>query len=117
MAVTTVSSKRSAFERTVVPDARTGTGMPANRSTRRTPGGAGTSYLDFANLQAKRRKVSFVGANDGDGPQEMWAAYAAERAGALDGRFGCVTPDEAVRSHELFAAGLESHRTHAAVSV
>jgi hypothetical protein len=30
-----------------------------------TPGGAGTSYLDFANLHAKRRKVSFVGANDG----------------------------------------------------
>jgi len=30
-----------------------------------TPGGSGTSYLDFATLQAKRRKVSFVGANDG----------------------------------------------------
>ena len=42
---------------------------------------------------------------------QMWAAYAAERAGKLDGRFGCVTPDEAVLSHELFAAALESH-TH-----
>ncbi len=30
-----------------------------------TPGGPTTSYLDFAKLQAKRRKVSFVGANDG----------------------------------------------------
>jgi Neisseria PilC beta-propeller domain len=30
-----------------------------------TPGGAGTGYLDFATLQAKRRKVSFVGSNDG----------------------------------------------------
>ncbi|HTY42146.1 MAG TPA: PilC/PilY family type IV pilus protein [Thermoanaerobaculia bacterium] len=30
-----------------------------------TPGGAGSSYVDFATLQAKRRKVSFVGANDG----------------------------------------------------
>lgn len=40
---------------------------------------------------------------------QMWAAYAAERAGALGNRMGCVTPDEAVRSHELFAAALESH--------
>ncbi len=30
-----------------------------------SPGGPGTGYLDFATLQAKRRKVSFVGANDG----------------------------------------------------
>ncbi len=48
---------------------------------------------------------------------QMWAAYAAERSGALEGRFGCVTPDEAVRSHELFAAGLESHQTRAAIAV
>ncbi|MSU33412.1 MAG: Gfo/Idh/MocA family oxidoreductase [Pedosphaera sp.] len=48
---------------------------------------------------------------------QMWAAYAAERAGALGGRFGCVTPDEAVRSHQIFAAALESHQTHSAVSL
>ena len=30
-----------------------------------TPGGPGTAYIDFATLHAKRRKVSFVGANDG----------------------------------------------------
>ncbi|MBA4150628.1 MAG: Gfo/Idh/MocA family oxidoreductase [Verrucomicrobia bacterium] len=41
---------------------------------------------------------------------QMWAAYAAERAGALGDRMGCVTPDEAVKSHELFAAALESHK-------
>jgi len=40
---------------------------------------------------------------------QMWAAYGAERAGQLGDRFGCVTPDEAVLSHELFAAALESH--------
>ena len=40
---------------------------------------------------------------------QMWAAYGAERAGQLGNRFGCVTPDEAVLSHELFAAALESH--------
>jgi hypothetical protein len=34
-------------------------------SSNLTPGGPGTAYLDFAALQAKRRKVSFVGANDG----------------------------------------------------
>jgi len=40
---------------------------------------------------------------------QMWSAYGAERAGQLGNRFGCVTPDEAVLSHELFAAALESH--------
>lgn len=47
---------------------------------------------------------------------QMWAAYAAERDGSLGERFGCVTPDEAVRSHELFAAALKSHATRAAVA-
>src|SRR5205814_1491450 len=32
--------------------------------------------------------------------QQMWAAFIAERAGALGDRFGCATPDEAVASHE-----------------
>lgn len=40
---------------------------------------------------------------------QMWAAFAAEREGALGNRFGCVTPDEAVASHELFDAALRSH--------
>lgn len=40
---------------------------------------------------------------------QMWAAFVAEREGALGDRFGCTTPDEAVRSHELFAAALRSH--------
>ncbi len=40
---------------------------------------------------------------------QMWAAFIAEREGVLGGRFGCVTPDEAVLSHELFAAALQSH--------
>lgn len=39
---------------------------------------------------------------------QMWAAFITERAGELGDRFGCVTPDEAVASHELFAAALES---------
>jgi len=39
---------------------------------------------------------------------QMWAAFIAERAGKLEGRLGCVTPDEAVASHELFAAALQS---------
>jgi len=46
---------------------------------------------------------------------QMWAAFLAERAGLLGGRFGCATPDEAVTSHELWAAALESHRRHAVV--
>ena len=48
---------------------------------------------------------------------QMWAAFAAERAGALGDRFGCVHPDEAVRSHELFAAALESHARKVAVAL
>lgn len=40
---------------------------------------------------------------------QMWAAFLAERAGKLGGGFGCVTPEEAVRSHELFAAALRAH--------
>jgi predicted dehydrogenase len=39
---------------------------------------------------------------------QMWASFLAERAGKLEGRFGCVTPDEAVLSHQLFAAALRS---------
>jgi len=42
---------------------------------------------------------------------QMWAAYLAERAGKLGDRFGCVTPEEAVRSHQLFEAALQSHKT------
>ena len=48
---------------------------------------------------------------------QMWAAYLAERAGKLEGRFGCVTPDEAVLSHELFAAALQSHAEKRSVDV
>jgi predicted dehydrogenase len=49
--------------------------------------------------------------------QQMWAAYLAERGGFLGDRFGCATPEEAVVSHELFAAALESARTGTSRSV
>ena len=49
--------------------------------------------------------------------QQMLAAYAAEQAGALGDRFGCATPDEAVLSHELFAAALQSHAEKRAVEL
>ena len=48
---------------------------------------------------------------------QMWAGFAAERAGALGGRFGCATPAEAVASHELFGAALRSHQDKAVVSL
>jgi predicted dehydrogenase len=48
---------------------------------------------------------------------QMWAAYAAERAGQLGNKFGCVTPDEALLSHKLFAAALESHSQKKVVSL
>jgi predicted dehydrogenase len=37
---------------------------------------------------------------------QMWAAFLAERAGALGDRFGCATPAEALAAHRLFAAAL-----------
>ncbi len=49
--------------------------------------------------------------------QQMWAAYLCERAGTLDGRFGCATPEEAVASHEVFAAALESQKQGKAIEV
>ena len=48
---------------------------------------------------------------------QMWAAYLAERAGALNGRFGCATPDEAVAHHEIWTAALASHRDRSVVSL
>jgi hypothetical protein len=47
----------------------------------------------------------------------MLAAFAAERMGAGGDRFGCATPDEAVLSHELFAAALQSHAEGRAIEV
>ena len=47
--------------------------------------------------------------------QQMWAAFIAERAGLLGGRFGCATPDEAVSSHEIWSAALQSHRNQTVV--
>ena len=49
--------------------------------------------------------------------QQMWAAFVAERAGRLDGRFGCATPDEAVASHEWWQAALESQRNQSVVTL
>jgi predicted dehydrogenase len=40
--------------------------------------------------------------------QQMLASYFAERAGRLNGRFGCATIDEALLSHRLFSAALAS---------
>ena len=39
---------------------------------------------------------------------QMWAAYLAEREGALGDRFGCVTPAEALAAHEILHAAQES---------
>jgi predicted dehydrogenase len=48
---------------------------------------------------------------------QMWAAFLAERAGKLEGRFGCVTPEEAVQSHQLFTAALQSVTEKRAISL
>jgi predicted dehydrogenase len=40
---------------------------------------------------------------------QMWAAYLAEREGALGDRFGCVRPDEAASTHAIYDAAMLSH--------
>lgn len=47
---------------------------------------------------------------------QMLAAFCHERAGLLGERWGLVTPDEAVKMHEVFQAALQSQASHAAVS-
>jgi predicted dehydrogenase len=49
--------------------------------------------------------------------QQMWAAYLEEREGNLSDRFGCATPEEALASHEIFTAALESQRLGQAVDL
>jgi predicted dehydrogenase len=49
--------------------------------------------------------------------QQMWAAFLLERAGQLNGRLGCVTPDEALNAHEIYQAALVSQRTGNAVKL
>jgi predicted dehydrogenase len=48
---------------------------------------------------------------------QMWAAFFAERAGQLGDRFGCVKPEEALLSHKLFQAALESDEKKQAVAI
>ncbi|HVU18403.1 MAG TPA: Gfo/Idh/MocA family oxidoreductase [Candidatus Didemnitutus sp.] len=48
---------------------------------------------------------------------QMWAAFLVERAGRLGDRLGCVTPDEAVTQHEIWAAALQSHLEKRVVSL
>jgi predicted dehydrogenase len=48
---------------------------------------------------------------------QMLAAYFAEREGALGNRLGCVRPDEAVSSHRVFKAALESHLSGSVVKI
>ena len=48
---------------------------------------------------------------------QMWAAFAAERAGSLGDRFGCATVEEAIASHELWQAALQSNAERSVISL
>jgi predicted dehydrogenase len=48
---------------------------------------------------------------------QMWAAFLAERAGALGDRLGCVTPQEALVAHEILHAAQESGASGAAITL
>lgn len=47
---------------------------------------------------------------------QMWAAYLAERAGALGDRFACASPQEALAAHRVFDAALVSAAESRAVT-
>lgn len=48
---------------------------------------------------------------------QMLAAYFAEREGFLNGRFGCVTPEEALNSHRVFQSALNSHLSKSVMEI
>ncbi len=48
---------------------------------------------------------------------QMLAAFCAERAGVLGDKFGMATPDEAVATHQVWAAALRSHAEKRAIDV
>lgn len=48
---------------------------------------------------------------------QMWAAFLAERAGALGDRFGCATPTEALGCHEMADAAAISYAEGVRVSL
>ena len=48
---------------------------------------------------------------------QMLAAFVAEREGFLDGRFGCATPEEALMSHKLFDAALQSNEEKKLITI
>lgn len=47
--------------------------------------------------------------------QQMWAAFLLERGNLLGDHLGCVTPDEALNSHQIFQAALESETSRQAI--
>jgi predicted dehydrogenase len=49
--------------------------------------------------------------------QQMLAAFVAEREGFLNNRFYCVTPEEAILSHQLFEAALKSQQDKTVVNI
>ena len=52
-----------------------------------------------------------------DSFMQMLAAFIAEREGFLNGKFGCVTPQEAVESHYVYDAALKSFANRTVESV
>jgi predicted dehydrogenase len=48
---------------------------------------------------------------------QMLASFAAERAGVLNNSFGMATPEEAVVSHRIWHAALQSHAEKRAVEL
>ena len=48
---------------------------------------------------------------------QMWAAFLAERHGALGDRFGAARPEEAALTHAIYRAAIRSHDEQRAIRV
>ncbi len=80
---------------------------PAGQQWKRTDLGFGTP---FKAVTGGIFEVGFA-----DIIQQMWAAFLLERSGLLGDHFGCVTPEEALASHQVFQAALESEQGRQAI--
>jgi Predicted dehydrogenases and related proteins len=90
-------------------------------STSAVPGGGIEQLWSAADVGSQSVWPTVTGAifetGFSDSILQMWAAFLAEREGLLGDRFGCATPHEALRSHEIYRAALASSETVQAVDI
>ena len=87
----------------------------ALRRPRRQPGVGG--HRDRQTVRVRQAASRIFEFGFSDAILQMWAAFLAEREGALGDRLGCVTPREAFTAHEIFLPAQESGASCSVVAV